>query len=451
MQKIWAAVRKYWPYPVITALIACGTVAFAQASWTGPWYGVAFTGGQVSVTNPLPVAVESGGGGGGGGAVTIASGAVSAGAYSAGSFATGSGVDGWNLTEGTKADVAYSGSGSSSIVAALKGIYAALVAALPAGTNIIGKVGVDQTTPGTTNGVALVGVNSATALAGAGATGTGSLRVTAAQDTTTIAGSAPGTAGTPSVNVVSMQGVASGTPVPVSASSGALAAGAGTDGWNVTEGAKADAAYAGSGSASIVAALKGIYAALVAATPAGSNIIGKVGIDQTTPGTTNGVVINSGNTGGFDSGPVQATGAVNASSHAAGTSLGGLITLAVARTSGGSGGISQIVYKSGKGSTGQVVLRIWAHNPTNTTCTDNTAFVGSTTDDAYLITPPFALTPAALAVTTGDALTYAALLPGRLSFVTSGNTNLYACVLTVTTDTADESGSVYVQLGGDLN
>jgi hypothetical protein len=89
-------------------------------------------------------------------------------------------------------------------------------AALPVGTNLLGKVGIDQTTAGTTNGVALVGVNAATALAGAGATGTGSARVTAAQDTTTIAGSAPGTAGSPSPNVVSIQGVSSGTTVPVS-------------------------------------------------------------------------------------------------------------------------------------------------------------------------------------------------------------------------------------------
>ena len=63
---------------------------------------------------------------------------------------------------------------------------------------------------GAINGVAL--------LAGAGATGTGSQRVTAAQDTTTIAGSAPGTAGTPSANVVSVQGESSMTPVLVTPS-----------------------------------------------------------------------------------------------------------------------------------------------------------------------------------------------------------------------------------------
>jgi hypothetical protein len=47
--------------------------------------------------------------------------------------------------------------------------------------------------------------------------------VTVAQDTTTIAGSAAGTAGTPSANVVSVQGVTSGTPLltnPQAATSG---------------------------------------------------------------------------------------------------------------------------------------------------------------------------------------------------------------------------------------
>lgn len=104
----------------------------------------------------LPTGAGGGGGGsGGGGAVTMASGAVSSGAYSAGSLAAGAGVDGWDLTQGTKADAAYSGSGSASVVAALKGIYASVNGAIAAGTNIIGKVGIDQTTPGTTNNVSL--------------------------------------------------------------------------------------------------------------------------------------------------------------------------------------------------------------------------------------------------------------------------------------------------------
>lgn len=56
-------------------------------------------------------------------------------------------------------------------------------------------------------------VNGVTVLTGTGATGTGAQRVTVATDTATIAGSAPGTAGTASSNVISVQGIASMTPV----------------------------------------------------------------------------------------------------------------------------------------------------------------------------------------------------------------------------------------------
>ena len=58
-------------------------------------------------------------------------------------------------------------------------------------------------------------INGVAASVGAGATGTGSQRVGVAQDVTTIAGSAPGTAGSASTNVITVQGIASGTPQPV--------------------------------------------------------------------------------------------------------------------------------------------------------------------------------------------------------------------------------------------
>lgn len=120
-------------------------------------------------------------------------------------------------------------------------VMGALLNPLAAGSAIIGKVGVDQTTPGTTNGVAIVGVNAATALAGNGVTGTGSPRVTIASDNsplavtqsgtwnvTNLSGTvslptgastaakqpALGTAGSPSTDVISMQGVVGGTAVP---------------------------------------------------------------------------------------------------------------------------------------------------------------------------------------------------------------------------------------------
>lgn len=101
----------------------------------------------------LPTGTGGGGGsgGGGGGAVTIASGAVASGAYSSGSiasgafasgaFATGSGTDGWNVTEGAKADsVCGTATGTCSLVALNKFIANAVNSAIPAGTNVIGAV-----------------------------------------------------------------------------------------------------------------------------------------------------------------------------------------------------------------------------------------------------------------------------------------------------------------------
>jgi hypothetical protein len=67
---------------------------------------------------------------------------------------------------------------------------------------------------GTPQTINLTQVDGTALLVGAGATGAGSPRDTVAQDATTIAGSAPGVAGTPSANVVSVQGVSGGTPQP---------------------------------------------------------------------------------------------------------------------------------------------------------------------------------------------------------------------------------------------
>ena len=73
-------------------------------------------------------------------------------------------------------------------------------AALPAGTNLLGKTGIDQTTPGTTNGVSIVGVNGATALGGSGAVGAGAQRVAVGTDPATVAGTAPVKTSVPIIN-----------------------------------------------------------------------------------------------------------------------------------------------------------------------------------------------------------------------------------------------------------
>ena len=105
----------------------------------------------------------------------------------------------------------------------------------PAGTNLIGKVGIDQTTPGTTNGVQ---VNAALP---AGTANIGDV------DIATIAA---GDNNIGNVDIVTLPALVAGT--------------------------------ANIGDVDIASAI-----------PAGTNLIGKVGIDQTTPGTTNGVQVNA--------------------------------------------------------------------------------------------------------------------------------------------------------------
>lgn len=84
------------------------------------------------------------GGGGGGGAITAAASAFAAGALSA-----GAGVDGWDLTQGAKADAACgTDTGTCTEIALIKrqlqtltSMLTAVQAAVPAGTNNIGNVG----------------------------------------------------------------------------------------------------------------------------------------------------------------------------------------------------------------------------------------------------------------------------------------------------------------------
>lgn len=58
------------------------------------------------------------------------------------------------VTVGCVADSAWV-SGNGTLVSLLKGIFGGVSGAIPAGTALIGKVGIDQTTPGTTNNVTL--------------------------------------------------------------------------------------------------------------------------------------------------------------------------------------------------------------------------------------------------------------------------------------------------------
>jgi len=141
---------------------------------------------------------------------------------------------------------------------------------LGAGTALIGKVGIDQTTPGTTNAVvADTELPAASALDGTIGKGLSAPVVGAAllaSDGTNLVemtgttvdglnakitnGVASGTAGVPASDVITVQGISGGYTIPVTL---------------------------------------GVGTAEVGKLAAGTALIGKVGIDQTTNGTTNAV------------------------------------------------------------------------------------------------------------------------------------------------------------------
>jgi hypothetical protein len=101
--------------------------------------------------------------------------------------------------------------GVNAAVTALPNVTIGTNAALVAGAALIGKVGIDQTTVGTTNAVSLAQIGAVTTSTGTGAVGTGSQRVAVGTDTATIAGSSPtgalSLAANQSVNTAQVNGV----------------------------------------------------------------------------------------------------------------------------------------------------------------------------------------------------------------------------------------------------
>ena len=164
----------------------------------------------------------------------------------------------------------------------------------------------------------------------------------------------------------------------------------------------------------------------------------------------------------YDSGPVKATCAgtpcVANSSHAAGTSVGGLFTMPLVRQNGGSGILTGLQGIMPGASVGQYVLYGWTKTPSST-CTDNSAFSYNTADDPYLIVgTPISVTPALPANTTGDSRSYFQLAAPSNPLTwdyknndSSPSQNIYFCLKTVATDTADENTSPILIGSGPQN
>lgn len=237
---------------------APGTAA-ASAQLTGCVYtsaGITLTTGQQaalqcdSTGHVLTTATGSGGG-----AITAA-----ASSYAAGAFSAGAGVDGWDLTEGAKADTAYAGSGSASVVSVLKGIYSAATGGIPAGSASIGNVGLNA-------GSAVIGVVGNTQ----GST-------TSGQSGPLVQGAV--TTGAPSYTTAQTSPLSLTTAGALRVDPSAVTAPTSVaDGSNVTFGAKADAATCATANTAM-ACFRQLHADVTSSIPAGSAVIGVVGNTQ---------------------------------------------------------------------------------------------------------------------------------------------------------------------------
>jgi hypothetical protein len=332
---------------------------------------------------------------------------------------------------------------------------------LPAGTNLLGKTGIDQTTPGTTNGVVVttalptgantigtVGLAAGAATIGTvGITGTVTVTDTATEAALGAPGDGAWASGAGSVIAVlkAIVGFLNSIGTNTAAGAGAQTTGNASLATIVTNtaatttaqtagntsltaaaaalGAPADVAWA-SGSGSVVALLKGIYGKFLATQPvslaalpaltsgaaaigtvgvtalpalvAGAAIVGKVGIDQTTPGTTNGVVVNAAlpagtnqiglvTAGGFTN-TIQVTPTVQVAAYAAGQCVGALITIAAAsRIAAGSGLIQAVTTSFIAGVLPALDVIFFNASPSGSTTTDKTTFAVATADLAKIV------------------------------------------------------------------
>jgi hypothetical protein len=164
-----------------------------------------------------------------------------------------------------------------------------------------------------------------------------------------------------------------------------------------------------------------------------------------------------------DLGPRWVSSATGAA-HGSGQSVGGLLAIPVGFGNttptnnpipyGWSGIITQFAWKSAGGSTVQLLIRLWSRRPSATTCTDGVNFAANANDDLYLITPPFSITPAAPAITTGDSSTYSSVTGLTYDWMNRDQPqtiNLYACAIATATDSSDNSTTVFAMASGPQN
>jgi hypothetical protein len=157
--------------------------------------------------------------------------------------------------------------------------------------------------------------------------------------------------------------------------------------------------------ASEITALAQLHTDMTAATPAGQNVIGYMG--------------------SLNFGPMPFSLTLQNAAYIAGNCLGGIQPVSIFRsTTQASATLAQIMAGWASGQTTGIVVYAFSKNPTNSTFTDRNAVVLDKNDAEYLITPPFTLTPVALAGATEAFASSAISLPVKNADTTT-TTNIY--------------------------
>jgi hypothetical protein len=184
--------------------------------------------------------------------------------------------------------------------------------------------------------------------------------------------------------------------------------------------------------------LKALLSGIVLA--AGTAIIGKVGIDQTTPGTTNAVVA----TIAPSTTAVAQSPTVTASAYAAGNVMGGIVTFASILAATSFNGVLQSIALKFKGTlvTGNINVALFKASPSNGTYTDKSAPTWNAADMANLLGIYQLTTPLSKL---GTMTVYN--LDGIGKAIVGASQSLYAVVIVDGTPTPASTSDFTIELG----
>lgn len=187
--------------------------------------------------------------------------------------------------------------------------------------------------------------------------------------------------------------------------------------------------------------LKTLHTDMVAATPAGTNVIGKVGIDQTTPGTTNFVWSLGSRPFTAKGGPI----ANGTSAYSSGQSIGGIVTISTGLPAGTIITAAAVRVKAlltTVTTAGAVNYQFFDANPTASTFTDGATAVLNSAD----LSKNISLAAVSWTVGTTTSADFLTFTVPRIAVDGSGN--IYLAIIASAASQFNTSSTLLWQIDG---